>query len=115
MTDAQVHARKQFGMRLGQERRRKGVEEHRDVYKRDVAKALGVAESTVGRWETGGGSWPRPAEFSALAAYFGVTEAWLRYGVEPREAPPALKRAVVDTEPGHKVTGRAKPSGKRAG
>ena len=93
--------RKGFGARLAQERRHKSVRDERDILKKDVAKVLSVSESTVGRWESGE-SVPDDTAMLALAAYFGVTPAWLRYGQEPRtaiekhipkEAKPSVKRA----------------------
>lgn len=55
------------------------------MLKRDVATAMGVSESTVGRWENGEAI-PRDAVLTKLAEYFGVTRQWLRYGAEPRIA-----------------------------
>lgn len=93
---------KGFGERVSQERRQKGLDERRDVLKRDVARALGVSESTVGRWERG--TLPDDPELlERLAAYFGVTAAWLHYGVGPREAPPSLD----DSAARESVTARA--------
>jgi transcriptional regulator with XRE-family HTH domain len=75
-----------FPERLAQERRHKGVRECRDILKKDVAKAIGVSESTLGRWENGIGKTPDDEQLGKLAAYFGVTLSWLRYGQLPREA-----------------------------
>lgn len=71
-----------FGDRVAQERRIKSVRDWRDVLKKDIAKALAVEESTVGRWEKG--TIPADDVLTRIAKYFGVTPAWLRYGQEPR-------------------------------
>ena len=75
---------KQFGDRLAQERRHKSVAEWRDVFRKDIAKDVGVSESALGRWELNA-NMPSDEIIARLAAYFGVTSAWLRYGTEPRE------------------------------
>lgn len=115
MTNSQAHDMKEFGLRLAQERRKKGLAEQRDLTRRDVARVIGVAESTFGRWEMGE-AMPREREFAELAAYYGVTRAWLRYGVEPREAePPKMRRAIVETPRETQVTRRGGNGGKKAG
>ncbi len=75
-----------FGRRLAQERRHKAVRDQCDILKKDVAKAVGASESSVGRWEAGL-IMPEEPMILQLAKYYGVTPAWLRYGTEPREAP----------------------------
>lgn len=109
---------KGFAGRLAQERRLKSAREHRDVEKQDVAKALGVSNSTYGRWETG--TMPDDDMMEALGRYFGVTPAWLRYGTEPREAAPPFRiseeQPEVRSEPIRKVAGAerdAAPGGSR--
>lgn len=82
----QTTVAKGFAGRLAQERRLKAAREHRDVEKQDVAKVLGVSNSTYGRWESG--TVPDDTTMQRIADYFGVTPAWLRYGTEPREAAP---------------------------
>ncbi len=84
---SQANSTQRFADRLAQERRHKSVVEQRDVLKKDIAKTLGVSASTVGRWEDGL-AMPSDEMMLELARYFGVTAAWLRYGAEPREAPP---------------------------
>lgn len=73
-----------FSDRLAQERRHKAVRDCRDVLKKDVAKAIGTSESSVGRWESGA-NMPDEDMIERLARYFGVTPAWLRYGQPPRD------------------------------
>jgi transcriptional regulator with XRE-family HTH domain len=63
--------------------------------KKDVAKALSVSESTVGRWESGE-SMPDDDAMLRLARFFGVTPAWLRYGAAPREAVVPSKPKMED-------------------
>ena len=76
-----------FGERLRRERRLKQARDDRDIPNQDIAETLGRSPSAVGRW-LDGASMPRDENMLvALAAYFGVTPAWLRYGQEPREAP----------------------------
>ena len=88
---------RQFGERVAQERRRKAAADRRDILKRDVARAVDVSESTVGRWEKG--TLPDdPAVLERLAAYFGVTVPWLRYGAAPRELPmEPIERPALET------------------
>ncbi len=70
----------------------KSVRDAKDVQKQDVAKAIGVSNATVGRWEASE-VMPDDAKMERLARYFGVTAAWLRYGTEPREAPQLVPRS----------------------
>lgn len=82
---------KGFGQRLAQERRLKAAREARDIQRQDVAKAMRVANSTYGRWEEG--TIPDADKIEELAAYFGVTPAFLHYGQLPREAAPLARVA----------------------
>ena len=75
--------RESFATRVAQERRLKAVALRTDIDQLTVAKALKVAPATVSRWENGA-SIPDDETMNRLAAYFGVTPAWLRYGQEPR-------------------------------
>jgi transcriptional regulator with XRE-family HTH domain len=82
-----------LGGRIAQARREKGVRDRRDVTQLDLAQAVGVANASLSRWEADLAS-PREEALAKLAAYLGVTPAFLRYGVtEPdlpfRDAPPA--------------------------
>lgn len=95
-----------FGARLAQERREKAARDRRDLTQADIAKAIGSSGPSVSRWEAGLGV-PSDRMVEALARYFGVTPAWLRYGQEPREAP-GTEQPAADTRP---ASGRA--SGRR--
>ncbi len=97
MTDAE-----HFGERLAQERREKGVRERRDVLQKQVARAVGTTATSVSRWEKGI-VMPGDAMVRKLAAYFGVTPAWLRYGQEPREAPATPAVGKMRPDPRKKV------------
>lgn len=93
MSKSQLTAAQQFGLRLAQERRHKAFLDARDLGQKDVAKAVGVSESTLSRWEAGE-TMPREEAMLKLARYFKVTPAWLRYGTEPREAGPRPQLAA---------------------
>jgi transcriptional regulator with XRE-family HTH domain len=56
------------------------VRERRDVTQRDVAVGVGVSGAAVSQWEAGQRV-PKEEDVRKLAAYFGVTPAYLRYGV----------------------------------
>jgi transcriptional regulator with XRE-family HTH domain len=56
-----------------------------------MGKAAGVTAAAISLWESNGRA-PREEALAKLAAYLGVTPAFLRYGVEPTAAP----RARVD-------------------
>lgn len=94
-TDSQDSVTQEFGERLAQERREKAARERRDISQKDVAEAVGSTAPSVSRWENGG-SPPGDAMLRKLAAYFGVTPGWLRYGQLPREYP-----VVADAPPVH--------------
>ena len=88
-----------FGKRLAQLRRQKAADEERDIDRRDVAKAVNVSPSSVTRWENGE-VYPGEETMQALASYFGVTPAWLRYGAGDRAAPaPTTSAAEVVAGP----------------
>jgi transcriptional regulator with XRE-family HTH domain len=103
----QTNGSKGFGERVAQERRLKSVRDRRDVEKRDIAKAMGVSNSTVSRW-LDGAAMPDPGTIERLAGYFGVTPAWLLYGQEPREAPKLVPLPDMRKRPSQPV---AKASG----
>jgi transcriptional regulator with XRE-family HTH domain len=73
----------EFGLRVSQERRLKAARDCCDIGQKDVAKAVGTTPASVSRWEAGL-NMPSDRQLEKLAAYFGVTAAWLRYGVETR-------------------------------
>lgn len=83
-----------LGERIAQSRRLLGVRENRDISPSDLAGRLGVSAATVYRWESNEKS-PREDALAALAALFGVTRAYLRYG-EGETAPPERFVAEVD-------------------
>jgi len=76
-----------FAARLAQERRQKAARDRRDIGQKDVAKAVKTTPASVSRWESGL-NMPDDDTVIRLAAYFGVTPSWLRYGQAPREAEP---------------------------
>jgi transcriptional regulator with XRE-family HTH domain len=78
----------EVGRRIAQARREKAVRDRQDVRPVDVARALDVSGATVSDWESGKVT-PREAMIHALAAFLGVTPAYLRYGIMPVD-PPAL-------------------------
>lgn len=68
-----------FGDRLAQERREKAARERRDIAQRDVARAVGVSAASLSRYEAGD-TLPDDEVIERLAAYYGVSRSWLRYG-----------------------------------
>lgn len=69
-----------IGERLAQLRRKKAFEEARDVTQAMVAADLGVSVESYSRYENG--KRPVPEKIiERIAAYFGTTEPFLRYGV----------------------------------
>lgn len=69
-----------IGGRIAQGRRELGVRLQRDITPADLAKMLDVNPATVYRWESGEKA-PRDDALTTLAKLFGVTPAYLRYGV----------------------------------
>lgn len=89
-----------LGGRIGQARRELSVREHRDVTQSDLAKAVGVTATSVSEWEADK-KVPREAALAKLAAYLGVTPAYLRYGIT-HESPapvPVAERAPAELPP----------------
>lgn len=88
----------------------------------DLAEDLGVAASTVGRWEKGERT-PKPDALEALARKLGVTVAWLHYGAEPmRPQPPSagdalgqIEREVAEVEERNRQREQAQRGGGDAG
>lgn len=111
---------KEFGDRLAQERREKAARERTDVMQKDVADAVGTTPATVSRWEQGLVK-PGDAMMEKLAAYFGVTPSWMRYGQRPREPDTSTVDVVRDyegAEPGtakRTVEAKKPPAKKAAG
>lgn len=81
--------------RLAQLRREKSAQERRDVMREEIAAAVGLSEVTYGRYENGKRKVPEEA-IQALAEFFGVTPAYLRYGVRSEE--PIARGQLSDEE-----------------
>ena len=80
-----------MGERIKHARRLKACRDDMDIGPKTVADALGLTVASVSRWESGTNP-IKESNLVALAAYLGVTAAWLRYGdVAPME-PPELTR-----------------------
>lgn len=107
---SQLSGKKEFGKRLGRERRLKAVRDDRDIENQEVAEAVGVDPASVGRCFRGE-TMPNDDTLVRLAAYLGVTPAWLRYGQEPRELGAAMERRRVP-DPRQTIE---KPAAKAAG
>jgi transcriptional regulator with XRE-family HTH domain len=75
----------EVGKRLAQLRRQKAAAEARNVSQEEVATAVGVSTAAYNRYEKGR-RLPQPPIFAAIAAYWGVPERWLYYGVLPQPA-----------------------------
>jgi transcriptional regulator with XRE-family HTH domain len=101
-----------FGKRLRQLRRLKAAHEERDVEQTEVAAAVGTTQVNITRWENG--RIPKnDAMLHALAAFYGVSFVWLRYGKEPQAsaAEPSYKRAAREYG-GEIAEGSTTPPGK---
>lgn len=68
-----------FGGRLYAVRLRRSSRELRSITQRHVADALGVTQTTVGRWEADLKE-PTLATIVRLAEWFGVSPGWLAFG-----------------------------------
>jgi transcriptional regulator with XRE-family HTH domain len=79
------------GERLAWARERAGYDQV------DVAKAIGVSESSVQRWEkcdiNARGTWPNGSQLLRLADLLGVSPRWLEWG---EGAGPAAKAQIID-------------------
>jgi transcriptional regulator with XRE-family HTH domain len=89
MTKAQ-----QVGRRIAQARREKAVRDGRDIKPAEVARAIGVSGPTYSEYESGK-IVPRDGVMERLAAYLGVTPAYLRYGVGETVAPPSVPEVTT--------------------
>lgn len=96
LTDGKQRTPNTLGERIAQARREKAARERRDITRADVAKAVGVVPSAVTFWETDQKQ-PREDALAKLAAYLGVTPAFLRYGV--RDVPEIPVRDEASYEP----------------
>lgn len=112
----QSTGKKGFSERLRRERRLKAVAEDRDIENQEIAEALGFDAATVGRWFLGK-SMPRDdATMEVLAAYFGVTRSYLRYGEGDRVRPLVVPESKRDSDSPHPPASvaTARPGGKGA-
>lgn len=108
-----------FGKRLRRERWLLCAEKDREIEYQEVAEAAGVEPSTAGRWFDGA-TIPRDDALAKLAEFFGVTQAYLRFGQEPRRgaaAPIEIERDYEGSEPGtaKRDAERKSPAKKAAG
>jgi transcriptional regulator with XRE-family HTH domain len=82
-----------LGERIAQGRRQLALDLRRDVTPADLAKMLEVNPATVYRWESNEKA-PRDDALAALARLFGVSQGYLRYGVEGAKAPEVIPPAM---------------------
>lgn len=74
-----------------------------------LVKALGVAQTTIIRWENGKTEMPDDEHIDAVAAIFGVTAEWIRKGNKTAEytvekpEPPALREFLDNYERGRRL------------
>lgn len=100
---------------IAQARREMSARERRDVTGEEIAKAVGVTSAAYSRWENGERT-PNEAAVQKLAAFFGVSPAYLRYG--DSQASGVLDRvARAERKPASELVAKPaakKPRGKRA-
>lgn len=70
----------EIAARIAQLRRRKSFLEERDVTQAEVAGATGISLESYSRYENGKRRPPEGA-IEKLAAFFGVTAVFIRYGI----------------------------------
>lgn len=90
-----------LGSRIAQARRELGVRLQRDIAQRDVANAIGMSPAAVSQWEADGRT-PSEEVLGKLAAYLGVTPAFLRYGITEPVLQPASPAPAPAPIPEHK-------------
>lgn len=78
--------------------------ERRDVTGEEIAEAVGVSAAAYSRWEKGQRS-PKENDVAKLAAFFGVTPAYLRYGIAPSAPTPVQSAPLPTIEELAEVTG----------
>lgn len=104
-----------LGQRIAHARRLRGITFLMDYRPEDLAEDLGVAPSTVGRWERDERV-PREDALAQIARALSVTPAWLRYGVEPPSTEESEEETPVqDPRPTISGTGHRKSGGHRRG
>lgn len=92
---------------MAQARRVKSVRERQDITQADVADAVGYSRTAVSEWEADV-KVPREEALVKVAAFLGVTPAFLRYGVSTE--PPAIEPvSVAEVTKAHEVEGVALP------
>lgn len=92
-----------LGRRLGYLRRLAGLEMGQDVSRKQVAKALGVSQTIVGRWETDEKG-PSRDRVPKIAAAYGVAAGWILTG---EGQPPATARLKLKPEKKQRSLGDA--------
>jgi transcriptional regulator with XRE-family HTH domain len=81
---------------IAQARREMAVRARRDIEQKEIADAIGVSVTAYSRWERGERI-PNEAAVQKLAKFFGVTPAYLRYGVVA-ELNPTTHHHFTDAE-----------------
>jgi transcriptional regulator with XRE-family HTH domain len=73
------------------------------VLQSEIAEAVDVTVTAYSRWE-GGKRVPQEDDIERLAKYFGVTPAYLRYGISPRVETQEELRARINPANAHRMT-----------
>lgn len=94
MPKRQLVIHKDFAARLSQEHRAKSFREERGIEAQEIAAEIGTSKENVSKW-LAGKTIPRDKLMLKLAAYFGVTPGWLRYGQEPRYPAPVEPKLTI--------------------
>ena len=98
--------------RLAQLRREKSARERRDVTQAIIAADNGIVPETYSRYENGRRKVPEEVVV-ALAKYYGVTPAFIRYGVET-SAPRKLSDEEIAAARARVAARGAKPAEPRS-
>lgn len=88
----------QIAERLAQLRREKSARERRDIRQDELAKVIRATSETYSRYENGKRSVPDEA-IIALAKFYGVSPAFIRYGVQILPADQGAAEAVKTYSP----------------
>lgn len=72
------------------------AKEHRDILQAEIAAAVGVTTTALSRWEREERV-PRENDIAKLAKFYGVTPAFLRYGVDV-QLPPMMQGGTIADE-----------------
>jgi transcriptional regulator with XRE-family HTH domain len=99
-----MHTRHTLSEGIAQARREMAVRERRDITQGEVATGIGVTVAAYSRWETGQRV-PREEDVAKLAEFFGVTPAYLRYGVVIPPSAPDDITALIDPTKDRRLTG----------